>query len=67
MANEREAMAGERLAGALGAAVIDAWGELPQEIQQSLFERAVANGHGDGLREELAKFLHDRHPRTADH
>jgi hypothetical protein len=76
------AMSGERLSGqtmgnattsddamakVLGAAVIDAWAELPREIQEMLFERAVANGHGDALRHDLALFLHERHPRTAEH
>jgi hypothetical protein len=64
MAQERETMA-----SVLGAAVIDAWGELPREIQETLFERAVANGRrgDDALRHDLALFLHERHPRTAEH
>lgn len=57
-----------RFALALGQAVIGAWGELPQEIQQRLFEDAVVAGHrserDESLREQLAVFLHDRHPRT---
>ena len=52
----------------LGAAALDLWSNLPQELQESLFERAVVLGHkGEGdesLREQLAKFLHDHHPRT---
>jgi hypothetical protein len=56
----------ERLARALGAAVIDAWGELPRDIQERLFERAVGRA-SDGVRHDFAKFLHDHHPRTADH
>jgi hypothetical protein len=59
----------DRFALALGQAVIEAWGRLPQEIQQLLFEKAVVAGHHDerdeALREQLAAFLHDRHPRTA--
>jgi hypothetical protein len=55
---------------ALGQAVIKAWGELPQEIQQRLFEDAVVCGHhserDESLREQLAVFLHERHPRTAE-
>jgi hypothetical protein len=47
---------------------MDLWGELPQELQESLFERAVVLGHkserDESLREQLAKFLHDHHPRT---
>lgn len=53
---------------ALGQAVIGAWGELPQDVQQLLFEHAVVAGHhterDESLREQLAVFLHDRHPRT---
>jgi glucose-6-phosphate-specific signal transduction histidine kinase len=52
----------------LGAAAADLWSELPQELQQSLFERAVVLGHkterDESLREQLAKFLHDHHTRT---
>jgi hypothetical protein len=58
-----------RFSVALGEAVLEAWGDLPQEIQQLLFERAVVKGHHDerdeSLREQLAEFLHDHHPRTA--
>ena len=60
----------ERYAMALGQAVIEAWGDLPQEVQQVLFEKAVVAGHktemDESLREQLAAFLHDIHPRTAD-
>jgi glucose-6-phosphate-specific signal transduction histidine kinase len=53
----------------LGAAVADLWSELPQELQQQLFERAVVLGHqgeqDESLREQLAQFLHDHHDRTA--
>jgi hypothetical protein len=52
----------------LGAAAADLWSRLPAELQQSLFERAVVLGHkgerDESLREQLAKFLHDRHQRT---
>ena len=55
---------------ALGAAVIEAWGRLPQDIQHLLFEAAVVAGHRDerdeSLRAQLAVFLHERHPRTQD-
>ncbi len=57
-----------RYALALGQAVIEAWGDLPQDIQQRLFEGAVVAGHhgerDEALREQLAAYLHDRHPRT---
>jgi hypothetical protein len=58
----------ERFAQALGQAVISSWGSLPQEIQHLLFEKAVIAGHhterDESLREQLAAFLHERHPRT---
>ena len=58
-----------RYAMALGQAVVQSWAELPQEIQQLLFERAVVAGHhaerDESMREQLATFLHDNNPRTA--
>jgi hypothetical protein len=58
-----------RFALALGQAVIEAWGRLPQDIQHLLFEKAVVAGHHDerdeSLRDQFAAFLHDQHPRTA--
>jgi len=67
---ETETRTDSRYVTALGQAVIKAWGDLPQEIQQRLFEDAVTAGHkserDEALREQLAVFLHDRHPRT-DH
>jgi len=60
----------ERYALALGQAVIESWGNLPQQVQQRLFEKAVVAGHktemDESLREQLAAFLPDIHPRTAD-
>jgi hypothetical protein len=53
----------------LGAATADLWSELPQDLQHTLFERAVVLGHqgerDESLREQLAKFLHDHHVRTS--
>jgi len=53
---------------ALGAAAADLWSDMPAELQQTLFERAVLLGHqserDESLREQLAKFLHVRHDRT---
>ncbi len=53
----------------LGAAAAEMWSELPQELQQTLFDRAIVLGHkterDESLREQLAKFLHDTNPRTA--
>jgi hypothetical protein len=57
-----------RFALALGQAVIGVWGALPPDIQQRLFEDAVVAGHhterDESLREQLALFLHQHHPRT---
>ncbi|HEY3148718.1 MAG TPA: hypothetical protein VGJ75_20320 [Dongiaceae bacterium] len=52
----------------LGAAVIEVWSALPQDVQQKLFEQAVLagqSGNEENRRERLAKFLHDHHQRTA--
>ena len=58
----------ERYALALGEAVIQSWGDLPQAVQHDLFEKAIIAGHkterDESLREQLAAFLHDQHPRT---
>ena len=48
---------------ALGQAVTSVWGELAPDVQHQLFEAAVQH-LGEGAREGLAVFLHDRHPRT---
>jgi hypothetical protein len=55
----------DQYASVLGASVIERWGELPQDIQKKLFEAAVRRG-GESMREALASFLHDHHPRTVD-
>ncbi len=58
----------QRIVEALGAAVIRIWSGLPREIQETLFETAVSLGpageQDESLREQMAKFLHDHHPRT---
>lgn len=49
---------------ALGfAIVLRRWGDLPRETQQLLFDEATAGD--DSLREGLATFLHEKHPKTA--
>jgi hypothetical protein len=57
-----------RFARVLGLAAISIWSDLPQPIQEQLFEGAVLAGHREErdemLREQLAKFLHDHHKRT---
>jgi hypothetical protein len=63
MAHENE------FAEILGRAVIDNWGSLPRPVQEEIFETAVrgsASVDASSLREALAVFLHERHPRTAD-
>ena len=58
-----------RFAPLLGQAAIHVWAELSREAQEKLFEHAVVIGHkgerDESLREQLAKFLHDRHKRTS--
>jgi hypothetical protein len=58
-----------RFANALGEAVLECWPQLSQDKQQMLFEKAVVCGHHDerdeSLREQLAEYLHDHHPKTA--
>jgi hypothetical protein len=55
----------DELFTALGRAASKLWSNLPQEIQQMLFEEAVSF-HGEAMRQPLAVFLHDRHSRTTD-
>ena len=52
----------ERLASLVGRAAMDVWGDMPRDIQEALFETAMKGL--DAEREELARMLHDRHPRT---
>jgi hypothetical protein len=58
-------MTSERLTNALGRAVTAVWGDLPPKVQHELFESAVRLSRS-GTREQLAVFLHRRHPRTFD-
>ncbi|MEJ0074874.1 MAG: hypothetical protein WDO17_05435 [Alphaproteobacteria bacterium] len=57
-----------RFAPLLGRAAIHLWADLPRDMQENLFEHAVVIGHrgerDESLREQLAKFLHERHKRT---
>jgi hypothetical protein len=52
----------ERFASMLGCAAMDVWGDMPRDVQEALFERAM-KGH-EAERANLARLLHDRHPRT---
>ena len=58
-------MTSDELVTALGRAVAAVWGELPAQVQHDLFEAGVRSA-GKAAREELAIFLHQRHPRTSD-
>ena len=55
----------DMLTRALGDAIVRIWGDLPQDVQEHLFEETVA-ALGENLREQLAVFLHEKHPRTAN-
>ena len=55
----------EQLTRALGEAVIRIWSNLPQDVQNHLFQEAVTS-QGESIRSQLAVFLHDKHSRTAD-
>jgi hypothetical protein len=47
----------------LGKAALALWSDLPRDVQENLFETAVA---GDVIiRSHLALYLHDHHPKTA--
>ena len=47
----------------LGHAALRLWSELPREVQEKLFETAVPLD--PALRNRMAIFLHERHPKTA--
>ena len=53
----------DKLITALGKAVVARWGELPVELQQTLFEAAIESV-GEGSRGKLSVYLHAGHPRT---
>jgi hypothetical protein len=55
----------DQLTRALGHAVVRIWSNLPQEIQNHLFQEAVTS-QGESVRPQLAVFLHNRHARTSD-
>jgi hypothetical protein len=50
----------ERLSGRAALAL---WPDLPRAVQENLFEKAVVGE--DTVRNHLACYLHDHHPRTA--
>jgi hypothetical protein len=55
----------DQLTRALGEAVIRIWSDLPHEVQDRLFQEAVAS-QGESIRSQLAVVLHDQHERTSD-
>lgn len=50
-----------RILECLGAALVDAWHDLPTDIQRTIFQRATADNAYDPaeLRSRIARFLHD--------
>lgn len=60
---DRMSAATNSVANALGHAALEVWPDLPRDMQERLFERAV--GTDERLRHHLAVYLHDHHPRTA--
>jgi hypothetical protein len=46
----------------LGNAALRLWPDLPRDVQEKLFETAVPLD--PAIRNRLAIFLHDRHPKT---
>jgi hypothetical protein len=53
----------EQFGKLLGQAALTLWPDLPRAVQEQLFETAVPAG--EVVRNNLAVFLHERHPRTA--
>ncbi len=48
----------------LGRATFRLWADLPREVQEMIFETAVSQ---DAIvRNDLAVYLHDHHPRSAN-
>ena len=47
----------------LGKAVLALWPGFPRDVQEILFETAVARD--EIVRNHLASYLHDHHPKTA--
>jgi hypothetical protein len=46
----------------LGRAVIELWADLPQPVQERIFECVPDD---PGVRHAVAQLLHDLHPKTA--
>jgi class 3 adenylate cyclase len=52
----------ERFTTLIGDAALAVWGYMPRDIQEALFETAMKGRDAD--REDFARLLHARHPRT---
>jgi hypothetical protein len=52
----------ERVARALGDAMIRVWGRLPPDLQIQLFNEVVSENQE--IKPHLAVILHEGHPRT---
>ncbi|MBR0868954.1 hypothetical protein JQ633_01180 [Bradyrhizobium tropiciagri] len=50
-----------KFANLLGRAALKTWADLPRDAQEHLFAAAVDDGV---IANDLAEFLHDRHPKT---
>jgi hypothetical protein len=55
----------DQITRALGEAVVRIWSNLPQDVQNHLFQEAVTS-QGESIRSQLAMFLHEKHSRTSD-
>lgn len=53
----------EKCEAIIGRVALELWFRFPRDVQEMIFEIAVEGN--DELRQSLAVFLHDRHPRTA--
>lgn len=52
----------DRCKALLGTACLNLWSYLPRDIQEQIFETAIAENEAE--RQALAVFLHERHART---
>jgi hypothetical protein len=55
----------DKIARALGQGLAQCWSRLAQDIQHDVFEAAVTL-EGEAIRQQLAIYLHDKHPRTTN-
>jgi hypothetical protein len=53
----------EQFSRLLGQAALTLWPDLPRDVQERIFETAVPTD--EVVRNRLAVFLHEHHPRTA--